>query len=285
MTVLAGVDGSRYQDSVCDYAARAARYLGTGVALLHVIDPRLALHDPIDRSGAMTVDLTDTALAEFTQVHEAQNRLAQQRGRALLDRAATAIRAAGIATVQARLVFGELVDHLHDADPEVRLIVLGQRGAAEHAATGHLGTNVERIVRASVHPVLIVPAAPRALRRILVAYDGGPSASTIIDVLARAPLPGAAECILLTVGESPRQREALARAASQLRASGYQVTELLTPGHADTVILETMRTRDADLLIMGAYGHSRIRALMIGSTTTVVLRESPIPVLVYRARQ
>ncbi|MBU2284983.1 MAG: universal stress protein, partial [Gammaproteobacteria bacterium] len=38
----------------------------------------------------------------------------------------------------------------------------------------------------------------------------------------------------------------------------------------------------ADLLVMGAYGHSRIRQLIVGSTTTALLRTSPVPVLVLR---
>jgi nucleotide-binding universal stress UspA family protein len=37
-----------------------------------------------------------------------------------------------------------------------------------------------------------------------------------------------------------------------------------------------------DLLVMGAYGHSRIRTLMIGSTTTALLRATSISMLVMR---
>lgn len=37
-----------------------------------------------------------------------------------------------------------------------------------------------------------------------------------------------------------------------------------------------------DLLVMGAYGHSRIRSMLLGSTTTQLLRTCPIPVLLLR---
>jgi nucleotide-binding universal stress UspA family protein len=37
-----------------------------------------------------------------------------------------------------------------------------------------------------------------------------------------------------------------------------------------------------DLLVMGAYGHSRIRSLVIGSTTTAMIQAAGIPVLLYR---
>jgi nucleotide-binding universal stress UspA family protein len=63
-------------------------------------------------------------------------------------------------------------------------------------------------------------------------------------------------------------------------AEGYRVTELLEPGHVDHVILATLHDTDADLLVMGAYGHTRIRELISGRMTTTLLRASAVPVLV-----
>jgi len=48
------------------------------------------------------------------------------------------------------------------------------------------------------------------------------------------------------------------------------------------VIIDRVGQLDIDLLIMGAYGHSRIRHLIVGSTTTAVLRSCTIPVLLLR---
>lgn len=283
MTVLACIDGSHHMPSVCDYAARAARRLGVGVVLLHAIERPPADAEMIDRSAVMTVDMTDTALEEFTRLNETRGRLVQERGRLILDQAAARVRAAGVVEVQERLVFGELVDSLREHEQGARLIVMGKRGESAHQATSHLGSNLERMVRASRHPMLIVTPEPRPLQRFVVAYDGGPSATTVIDTLTREPLLLEAECILLTVvGGDARQRDNLAAASARLREAGYRVTELLKPGHADEVILAVVRDTEADLLVMGAYGHSRIRALIIGSTTTALLRDSPVPVLVIR---
>ena len=49
-----------------------------------------------------------------------------------------------------------------------------------------------------------------------------------------------------------------------------------------TFILSLLKTQGAALLVMGAYGHSRIRHLIVGSTTTTLLRLSEVPVLVLR---
>jgi nucleotide-binding universal stress UspA family protein len=49
------------------------------------------------------------------------------------------------------------------------------------------------------------------------------------------------------------------------------------------VILDEVEREGIDLLVMGAYGHSRIRTLIIGSTTTATLRRCPVPVLMFRS--
>lgn len=283
MTILACVDGSRYTASVCEYAARAALRMGTGVVLLHAIARPSDREALLDFSGVMTVDMTEEALEEFTRVHEASSRLAQTLGRRVLDDAAARVRAAGVDDIQERLVFGELVDSLDDYDAGARLIVMGKRGTTEGNAASHVGSNLERMVRASHHPLLIVPAESRPLQRFVVAYDAGPSANKIIETLTQEPLLLEAECILLTVGaDNAQRREQLALAGDRLRAVGYQVTERVIPGPSDEVILATVRDSNADLLVMGAYGHSRLRMLMVGSTTTALLRTSTVPVLVIR---
>ena len=53
-------------------------------------------------------------------------------------------------------------------------------------------------------------------------------------------------------------------------------------GHADAVISQYVSANAIDVLVMGAYGHSRIRHLIVGSTTTAMIRTCLIPVLLLR---
>jgi len=48
------------------------------------------------------------------------------------------------------------------------------------------------------------------------------------------------------------------------------------------MILDTAKQKDADMLIMGAYGHSRVRNFIIGSTTTALVRACLLPCLMFR---
>ena len=283
MSILACIDRSRYTTSICDHAIRAARRLGTGVDLLHAIDWQPTTAMDIDRSGLMSIDMTETALQEFSEANEARNREAHDQAQSLLDEAATYVRAAGIEPVRERIVFGNVVDHLGDFDAETDLIVVGKRGEREGHASNHLGSNLERIVRATHHPVLIVPPEIRELTRFVVAYDASSSSMKALDMLTRQTLLLEAECHLLMVAaDTQAHRAQLDEGARRLADAGYRVESSLRNGNVEDVIAETIETLDAQLLVMGAYGHSRVREMIIGSTTTALLRSVNVPVLVVR---
>jgi len=67
-----------------------------------------------------------------------------------------------------------------------------------------------------------------------------------------------------------------------LASAGFAPICQIIHGEAEKVIANYVEKQDINLLIMGAYGHSRIRHLVIGSTTAQMLRSSHIPVLLFR---
>ena len=88
---------------------------------------------------------------------------------------------------------------------------------------------------------------------------------------------------MLTVGASNAALDAgLPEARDTLAAAGYQVQADHLPGHAEEVIAEFVKREHIDLLVMGAYGHSRIRRFIVGSTTTTMIRTCLVPVLMFR---
>ena len=60
------------------------------------------------------------------------------------------------------------------------------------------------------------------------------------------------------------------------------VEAAIVQGHTESVIAQAVEANGVGLLVMGAYGHSRIRSLIIGSTTTAMVRECKIPVVLLR---
>lgn len=65
-------------------------------------------------------------------------------------------------------------------------------------------------------------------------------------------------------------------------AAGFSAEIELIPGEPEQVLPAVVKAQGAALLVMGAYGHSRIRQLIVGSTTTTMLRLSEVPVLILR---
>jgi nucleotide-binding universal stress UspA family protein len=76
--------------------------------------------------------------------------------------------------------------------------------------------------------------------------------------------------------------KALAWAETELKSAGLKANCRLVKGEPEAVITGTVTSDDIDFLVMGAYGHSRIRNLIIGSTTTAMIRDCKIPVLLFR---
>jgi len=190
---------------------------------------------------------------------------------------------AGVADVTTRLRSGDLVETLAEMEAEADLVIVGKRGEAADFARLHLGSNLERIVRGARKPVFVAARGFRPIKRLLIAYDGGTSALKAVDHIARSSILAGLDCHLLTVGqETPELRRSLEGAAAMLKGGGYRVTADIRPGQPETVISEAVEKDGIDLLVMGAYGHSRIRSLIIGSTTTEMVRSCKVPVLLFR---
>lgn len=284
MKVLAFVDSSHYAVSVCDHAAWAASTLSVPVELLHVLerhrsDARIAA----DRSGRLGIDTRETLLAQIVALDEQRNRLAHESGRHLLDEAAARVRQGGVEGITQRLVHGTLVDNLREHERDAALVVLGKEGEGAGGPDTHLGSNLERVVRGSHRPVLVTSQSFHPIRRFLLAFDGGASTGRAIDFLVNHPLLSDAEGHLLMVSEGTEShRYQLEDASTRLQASGLSVSHHLRSGEPEHVIPQAVKEMEANLLVMGAFGHSRIRNLMVGSTTTALLATSTVPLLIIR---
>ena len=281
--LIALVDGSAYGQSVCDHAAWVAGKTGASVDLLHVLGRRDTHSAPANLSGALGLGAKSALLDKLAAHDEERARLAKERGRTILDAATAQLNADGVATVSARLRHGDLVEALSEVEADADLIVVGKRGEAADFAKGHLGSNLERIVRAATKPVMVASRAFHPVERALVAFDGGPSAQKAVDHIAKGRLFDGLPVHLLTVGEDePKRHAPLDAAAAQLREAGRDVTAAIQPGEPDEVIAAYIEQNAISLLVMGAYGHARLRNLIIGSTTTEMIRGCRIPVMLFR---
>lgn len=280
--IIALVDGSVYAASVCDHAAWIAARTEAPVELLHVLGRREGA-DTKDRSGAIALGARTALLNELAALDAQRAKLMMERGRAILDDARTKLEAAGVTQGTTRLRHGDIVETVAEIEDQARVIVIGKRGEAADFATGHLGSNLERILRSSHKPILVASRAFRPIHKVLVAFDGGTSALKAIDHIAHSPVFQGLDVHVVTVGnESAQVAKGLETAQAILRAAGIAAETSVLPGQPETVLARLVEDAGFDLLVMGAYGHSRIRSLIIGSTTTAMIRACKVPLVLMR---
>ncbi len=280
--IIALVDGSIYSRSVCDHAGWVAGRMGAGVDLLHVLGRREGA-EKSDLSGSIQLGARSALLTELAELDAQRAKLVAQRGRAILDDARAVLEAAGVAPVGVKLRHGDLVETVAELEQAASMIVIGKRGEAADFAREHLGSNLERIARAAHRPVLVAARAFHPIERVLVAFDGRASALKTVEHLATNPLFEGLALHLVTVGEETQaSAQALQTAKAALHAAGRQVEVSQSPGQPGAVLAQMVVQGPYDMVVMGAYGHSRIRRLILGSTTAEMIRSCKVPVLLVR---
>ena len=285
--VLACVDQSHYADTVADYAAWAARRMDAPLELLHVIDRHLERGSGEDHSGAIGINAQENLLHELSDKDAAIARAEREQGRRFLNRLRERALAAGAPAADMRQRPGALDDTLAEQEDGVRLFVFGRRGASAETAQADsavkLGGNVERVVRAIHKPILTVTEGFTEPARVMLAFDGSAITRKGVDMIASSPLFKGLPIHVLMVGkdsaDGPRQ---LVWARDTLAAAGFEVAAEHVPGDPEAVIAREITARGIDMLLMGAYAHSPLRALIFGSKTADLLRAATIPTLLLR---
>lgn len=277
------IDGSIYWQSVCDHAAWAAQRLGLEVEIMHFLGRRHGTSVPHDLTGSLGLGTQESLLQELADLDARKAKLVQARGRALLAEAKARVEIGGATAVVTKLRHGDLADEIEELGSDLGLVVLGKRGEAADFAKLHLGSNLERVIRVSKVPVLVASRAFKPVTNFLLAFDGGPSAEKAVNAIAAGPLLAGIGCHLVMAGNPDGEaRSRLDAAAARLRGNKIEVAVSVEPGVPEDVIAATAERNGSGLLVMGAYGHSRLRSLIIGSTTTTMIRTCKIPVLLYR---
>jgi nucleotide-binding universal stress UspA family protein len=203
--ILALIDGSPYAQSVCDHVAWIAKRTSASVDLLHVIGRRDTATEPVNLSGNIGLGARTALLEELAELDAQKAKVVHKRGRLLLDGARDLLQAAGVEKIDTKLRNGDLVETVQDLQSGADLIVIGKRGEGADHAKGHLGSNLERVVRSTHKAIVIASRAFKPIEKVLIAFDGGLTALKAIDQVARNPILSGLPCKLVMVAaDTPR---------------------------------------------------------------------------------
>lgn len=280
--VLACIDGSHATPAVCDYAAWAAQKLDAPLCLLHVLD-RVRYPVAGDLSGSIGLGAREALLEELASLDERRGKIALEHGKLMLQAAKERTDKLGIANAGTRQRHGDLVEALAELENDIRLLVMGKQGEDHASASLHIGSHLERVVRTLHRPILVTPDNYVEPRRIMLAFDGSATTRKGVEMIAASPLFKGLPCHLVTAGaDTAETREPLEWARQTLEQAGLETATAVLPGDVEPVLNAYRETHEIDLVVMGAYGHSKIRQFLVGSTTTNVLRHTTIPLLLLR---
>jgi len=281
--LLVCIDGSAYADNLCTTAAWVAKQINAEIDLLHVMRRSSDYEAPTDHTGLMGLEARSNLLEELTKVDEERGRLDQEKGKIILEHGAKILQKAGVETINLIHRRGSLVETIQEFEDSAEMIFMGKRG--EHANKGSvfLGSNLEKVARALHKPLFIVSSIIRPIKRFLIAYDGKASVRKAIDFIDDQPLLGKGlECHLLVV-ERSKDEISSSESIQKLEKAGFKTTlKVEQSPHVDQVIASYVEENEIDLLVTGAYSHSRMHSLLLGSTTASLIKDCKIPLLLFR---
>ncbi len=271
-SILLAVDASRYSEVCTRYAVEFAKIWNARIMGLSVVDHKeFAIVYPYYYPTADFPPLFDEAVFEKNEL------LLKQRERAeeILQRIKTECEKQGI-DFQCEVREGIVTDTILEECSCCDILFLGQRGVGAPFSSGLLGSNLENVVRRSALPVIVTPHTYRPLRKVLACFDGSDYSVKAIQTAARfcsaCPDRSTSLKLLVVDDDEEKARKIAEKAVRYLEA--YSIYDVLVTrkGEPAEQIVAAAEEEDADLVAMGAYGHSHVREMVLGSTTERVLR-------------
>lgn len=281
--VLACVDGSNLMPAVCDYAAWIAQRVDAPLTLLHSIDHHPETAASLDLSGNIGVDSSDQLLRNIVALELQQSKLKLQQGKLIMRAAQQKVIQAGIANPDLHQRHGSLVESLIELEEQIRVLVVGARGKVHENQPDKIGAKLESIIRSLHKPILVVNGAFTAPERFMLAYDGSKAADKAVDMVVNSPLYRGLLCHLVCVSDDGHGGELLEKAANKLKqVPGIKLISQKLSGNPEQALCAYQNQFDIDLTVMGAFSHTRIHDLLLGSFTVKMLSQSHKPLLLLR---
>jgi nucleotide-binding universal stress UspA family protein len=295
-TILVATDFSETASLALDRAIELAIRHESEIALVHVMQP----------------DIPPLAAPEMIIIPPNYEEMLRDACHDGLTKAARRAREAGI-RVSEHLEHGTAAKRITACADAIgaHLIIIGTRGN-----TGFkrllLGSVAEEVVRLAEQPVLTIhPGDVRSIepvRKLIFPTDFSPAAEQALAV-AHLILTSSEDSEIILVhtyhiastvvplagfgnGGSPLFVENAHQLATQatvpsvdaLRSKGLGVEVVIERGDPAEVVIELAAERDVDVIVMGTRGHSKLRQLLMGSTTERIVEHASCPVLTIHRR-
>jgi nucleotide-binding universal stress UspA family protein len=276
--ILAPVFGSNTDETTLEQALELAKQFSAHVQALFVrIDPVSVL--PLEYPGVISGSAAQYAIEAAIKASDAAQKIVEASFAKATDKCGVVVSAPGLAqarpTAELKVVQGDYVDEVEHHSRLCDLIVFA--GSAGNGPYGPTQAAFESALMSGARPVLLVSPGTKTApgQRIGIAYDGSAAAAHAVTAalpfLERAKDLHAFEVTTETVSH-------LAELESYMGLRGLRIGAHQVDAKTDSTgdaLLQAVQARGCDLLVLGGYGHSRVREFVFGGVTRHVLHHRP----------
>ncbi len=277
--VIACIDSSPCIHALAEAAAWIATQTHRELVLLQILDYYPASYHLGEISGVSGFESNAMLLKELAELEQKQSELALDYSNNLLNHISEAVHEKFLiqpSTIQEKGDFLEQSFNLLKPDDIVVIGRVGERSAEKNKS---IGGNVENFIRGANCTVMTVGENFKPPTRFIFAYDDSPTCKDMLKRVAKSDLLRLLQCHLLYVGDYP---EILNEPTQFLKNSGMDVVVEYRYGDIADNILDYQAQHQIQLIVLGAFSHSKIRQFFLGSVTTKIFRSATVPLLVLK---
>ena len=276
-TILVPVDGSDTSLVAVDYAIKLSKAFNSEIIGVSIIDIK-KLAGPFMRDLGTSIG----GMVPYGDFQQKVQTFLEDTARAALDELEGKCSNANIPCtreIREGIVSKEIVMSAERCD----MISMGMAG--EHASWRDtlLGSNLEAVARQTHKPIMVTPENYKAITKMLIAYDGSLFSTKALHKGVEIAQQLHTPLTVINIYEYKDEGEkTLSEATEYLKDYDITHDSILESGYPVETILDVCAKGPYDLLVMGAYGHSKIREAILGSTTVRLMRKVNCPVLLCR---
>lgn len=275
--VIACIDSSPCINAIADASAWIAQKTGRELVLLQVLDYYPASYHLGEISGVIGFESNAMLLKELAELEQKQSELALDYSNNLLSHISELIEEKYQITPSKIQEKGDFLEQSFNALTETDIVLIGRVGERSAEKNKSLGSNVENFIRGAKCTVMTVGESFKPPTRFIFAYEDSPTCKEMMKRVAKSDFLRQLQCHLLYVGDHP---EILNTPSEFLKDAGLDVVVEYRYGDVAENILDYQNQHQIQLIVLGAYSRSKVRQFFLGSITTNIFRNSPVPLLV-----
>ncbi|WP_288414130.1 universal stress protein [uncultured Acinetobacter sp.] len=275
--VIACIDSSPCINAIAEAAAWVARETKRELVLLQVLDYYPASYHLGEISGVIGFESNAMLLKELAELEQKQSELAIDYSNNLLKHISEMILDKyGFESTKIQEK-GDFLEQSFSVLRETDFVVIGKVGERAAEKNKPIGSNVENFIRGANCTVMTVGENFKIPTRFIFAYEYSPTCLNIMQRISQSDLLKSLQCHLLYVGDHP---EVLKDPEEYLRTAGLDVVTVYRYGDVAENILEYQQELGIQMIVLGAFSHSKLHQFFLGSIATSIFRNASVPLLV-----